>query len=308
MGQQRTAWHVGFFRVVEQRRPSCFEVTAEFPFGTLPQRADILLVRRLDVPADDRSARVLRRLWPHVRRDGIVEYKSPAAPYARRDLVVLLGYGCQHFVTSTSRLPHRSDLLLALVVAHTTPSLTEDIAALGWRRTPSHGGYSRLVGTPFPTWIVELDSVSVAERDALVGVFGTRSDRDDDAFQWCYDNMMQLREKASPKDLVGFDEMVSRFLEALTPEQRLAGLAPDQVLPRFAPAERLAGLAPEQRLAGLAPEQRLAGLAPDQVFPWFAPEQLVLALPDDLLRALDPTALARLPDTVQQQIRKRLGR
>ena len=299
MGQQRTAWHVGFFRVVEQRRPSCFEVTAEFPFGTLPQRADILLVRRLDVPADDRSARVLRRLWPHVRRDGIVEYKSPAAPYARRDLVVLLGYGCQHFVTSTSRLPHRSDLLLALVVAHTTPSLTEDIASLGWRRTPSHGGYSRLVGTPFPTWIVELDSVSVAERDALVGVFGTRSDRDDDAFQWCYENLMQLREKASPTDLVGFDEMVARFLEALTPAQRLAGLAPDQVLPRFAPAERL---------AGLAPEQRLAGLAPDQVFPWFAPEQLVLALPDDLLRALDPTALARLPDTVQQQIRKRLGR
>ena len=281
MGQQRTAWHVGFFRLIEQRCPSCFEVTSEYPFGTLPQRADLLLVRRLDLPADDASARVLRRLWPEVRREGIVEYKSPASPYAHRDLLVLLGYGCQHFSASASRLPEHSDLLLALAVSHITPAITEDIQALGWRRRAPLGGYTRVVGGPFPLWIVELDRVSKKERDGLVGMFGTRRVRDSKVFQWCYENVMQLRQKASPADLVGFDEMVSRFLDVLTPAQRIAGLAP---------------------------EQRIAGLAPEQVLPRFAPEQLVLALPDDLLRGLDATALAQLPETVQSEIRRRLGR
>jgi hypothetical protein len=290
MAQQRTAWHVGFFRLIEQRRPKCFEVTSEYPFGTLPQRADLLLVRRLDLPADDASARVLRRLWPEVRREGIVEYKSPASPYAHRDLLVLLGYGCQHFSASADRLPEHSDLLLALAVSHITPAITEDIQALGWRRRAPLGGYTRVVGGPFPLWIVELDRVSRKERDGLVGMFGTRRVRDSAIFQWCYENVMQLRQKASPADLVGFNEMVSRFLDVLTPAQRLAGLAP------------------EQRLAGLTPEQVLPWFAPEQVLPRFAPEQLVLALPDDLLRGLDATALAQLPDTVQSEIRRRLGR
>ena len=147
-----------------------------------------------------------------------------------------------------------------------------------------------MVGGPFPLWIVELDRVSKKERDGLVGMFGTRRVRDRDVFQWCYENVMQLRQKASPADLVGFNEMVSRFLDVLTPAQRLAGLAP------------------EQRLAGLTPEQVLPWFAPEQVLPRFAPEQLVLALPDDLLRGLDATALAQLPDSVQSEIRKRLGR
>ena len=288
MAQQRTAWHVGFFRLIEQRRPKCFEVTSEYPFGTLPQRADLLLVRRLDLPADDASARVLRRLWPEVRREGIVEYKSPASPYAHSDLLVLLG--CQHFSASADRLPEHFDLLLALAVSHITPAITEDIQALGWRRRAPLGGYTRVVGGPFPLWIVELDRVSRKERDGLVGMFGTRRVRDSAIFQWCYENVMQLRQKASPADLVGFNEMVSRFLDVLTPAQRLAGLAP------------------EQRLAGLTPEQVLPWFAPEQVLPRFAPEQLVLALPDDLLRGLDATALAQLPDTVQSEIRRRLGR
>jgi hypothetical protein len=120
MGQQRTAWHVGFFRLIEQRRPSCFEVTSEYPFGTLPQRADLLLVRRL---------------WPEVRREGIVEYKSPASPYAHSDLLVLLG--CQHFSASADRLPEHFDLLLALAVSHMTPARDHGRHPFPWMTPPS---------------------------------------------------------------------------------------------------------------------------------------------------------------------------
>jgi hypothetical protein len=93
--------------------------------------------------------------------------------------------------------------------------------------------------------------------------------------------------------------MVSRFLDVLTPEE---------VLSRFAPAQRLEGLTPEQVLSRFAPEQVLSRFAPAQRLEGLAAGDLVLALPDDLLRGLDATALAQLPDTVQSEIRRRLGR
>jgi hypothetical protein len=55
----------------------------------------------------------------------------------------------------------------------------------------------------------------------------------------------------------------------------------------------------EQRLAGLAPEQRLAGLSPDQK---------VLAMPDDVIRALSAEYLATLSEATRAAIRARIGR
>jgi hypothetical protein len=49
----------------------------------------------------------------------------------------------------------------------------------------------------------------------------------------------------------------------------------------------------------LAPEQRLAGLAP---------EQAVLALPDEVLRALSDDFLEKLPEPIRATIRRRLDR
>ena len=70
-------------------------------------------------------------------------------------------------------------------------------------------------------------------------------------------------------ELEGYDEVVQKLLE---------------------------GLSPEQRLAGLAPEQRLAGLAPEQV---------VLTLPDEVLRALSDDYIATLPQPTQDAVRAR---
>ena len=49
----------------------------------------------------------------------------------------------------------------------------------------------------------------------------------------------------------------------------------------------------------IPPEQRLAGLAP---------EQAVLALPEEVLRALSHDFLENLPEPIRATIRKRLGR
>ena len=62
-------------------------------------------------------------------------------------------------------------------------------------------------------------------------------------------------------------------------------------------AKTLDAMPPEQRLAGLAPEQRLAGLDTAQV---------ILALPVEVLRMLSEEHLRSLPPDVQDTIRQRL--
>jgi hypothetical protein len=105
--------------------------------------------------------------------------------------------------------------------------------------------------------------------------------------------------KDEDKVIESFDQVMTRLLARLPPEQRLAGLAPEQ---------RLAGLAPEQRLAGLAPEQVLRSYAPEQRLAGLSEEQAVLALPDAMLRALSDEYLATLPEATRAAIRKRIGR
>src|SRR4029079_689838 len=75
MEPARTAWHLGFVNLIE------------------PPRADMLLVRRVGEPPRDDEAKVLRRLWPWVRTDTILEYRSPTRPPRKGDLLMLAAYG-----------------------------------------------------------------------------------------------------------------------------------------------------------------------------------------------------------------------
>ena len=92
------------------------------------------------------------------------------------------------------------------------------------------------------------------------------------------------------QDLEGYDEVVQRFLELLPPEKRLEGLRPADVMRSY------------------APEQRLEGLRPEQIVRTIGPEQVLPAMPDEILRALDPAFIEKLPEPTRSAIRKRLGR
>ena len=81
-------------------------------------------------------------------------------------------------------------------------------------------------------------------------------------------------------ELEGYDEVMQKMLDTLSPEQRVAGLSPEQVLSAF---------------------------APEQVLSAFAPEQVLLALPDVALRSLSEDYVATLPQPVQAVVRGRRG-
>ena len=91
--------------------------------------------------------------------------------------------------------------------------------------------------------------------------------------------------------------------KAIMKDAKIAKDAADKAL-----RDLLASLPPEVRLAGLDPQVRLAGLDPEEVLAHYKPQELLLALPDEALRALTDSYLATLPEHVRARIRARLAR
>ncbi len=289
-------WHLAFVSLIQDRAPPNFEVRSEERLTIEPQRADMLLLRRIGALKQDDQARVLRALWPLLGLVTILEYKSPAdSAFRPGDLLRLVGYGVLYDTAHLDALPKRDDLTLVLVVASVTPTLLAEIARMGWTLTPLGGGYGRLDGVVYTTFVVITDDVTETERDEYLRLFSHRRAEQGEALRWLNQFMRTTRMKQPHiEELPGYEELFQKLVDAMPPEKRLA------------PEQRLAGLAPEQRLAGLAPEQRLAGLAPEQRLAGLAPEALILALPVDLLRVLPEEYLRSFPGEVQEQIKKRL--
>jgi hypothetical protein len=304
----RDLWHLGFARLVRQRAPPGFLVRPEVPLSDEPQRADLILIRREDMPARDDHAELLRALWPHLRRDTVLEFKSPVRGFRRNDLKRLVSYGAQYHVLEDERLPYPAELTLALVIPSRNAALDDEIERMGWRLTLLGGGYGRIDGGVYTVLLALTDEVSEAERDDFLRIFSHHDCQTDEAAwwwrRWQAEDTMQDAEK-----MEGYDEMVQQFASGLTPEQALARLTPEKLRGHEETLKRfLSQLSPEQRLADLPPEQRLAGLSVEQRLADLSPAQRLLAGPDDALRALPDAYLDSLPSDVQLAIRKRVGR
>jgi hypothetical protein len=303
-------WHLAFVNLIEQRAPPSFEVQSEVRLSIEPQRADLLLLRRLGTPRKDEVARVLHWIWPRLAKVTVVEFKSPSkSSFHRGDLVRLWGYGPLYQATHIAEVPLRSDLTLLLVIPSLTPSLLEEIAAMGWTLSDLGGGYRRIDGAVYDLYVAVTDEVADAERDEFLRLFSRHHVTDPAATWWLQHWITERRTmKQNVEDIPGYEEMWQKIVDGAPLKVRLLGLPPEQVLSSFPAEQRLAGLPPEQRLAGLAPEQRLVGLAPEQRLVGLSLEQQLLALSDEVLRGLPDAYVSSLPPEVQQAIRKRIGR
>ncbi|HLM76225.1 MAG TPA: hypothetical protein VK459_26140 [Polyangiaceae bacterium] len=285
-------WHLAFVNLIQRRAPPNFEVQSEVRLTIEPQRADILLLRRIGIERQDHKALVLRRLWPRLARVTVLEYKSPVdSAFRPGDLLRLVGYGVLYHTAHLDELSEREDLTLVLVVASVTPTLLQEIERMGWTLTPLDGGYARIDGLMYTTHVVVIDEVTEAERDEYLRLFSHKPALPGKATLWLRQWMKETKMKQPDiEEVPGFKELfaksIAKAIQEMPLEERLEGLAPEQ---------RLAGLAPEQVLGAF--EKRLAGLAPEQV---------VLALPLELLRALPEEYLRSLPAEIQEQVRKRL--
>jgi hypothetical protein len=282
-------WHLAFANLIQHRAPPSFEVQTEVRLNIEPQRADMLLLRRIGVAAADDQAQVLRTLWPRLGLVTVLEFKSPiASSFRPGDLLRLWGYGVLYDTAHLDELPGPQDLTLALVVASITPTLLAEIARMGWTCSPLVGGYGRIDGAVYTIHLVVTDEVTESERDEYLRLFSHREIEQGEASRWLQQWMKETRmTQPNIDDLPEFEEMFKKTLDKLQRER----------LEQLSPEERMVGLSPEQVLSAFAPEQRVAGLAT---------EDLVPALPVDMLRALPEEYLRSLPSEAQEAIRKRL--
>jgi hypothetical protein len=266
-------WHLSFVNLVQQRAPPNFEVQSEVRLSLEPQRADILLLRRVSEARRDGDAQVLRAIWPWLARVTIVEFKSPVrSSFRPGDLVRLWSYGGQYQAAHMDDLPTRADLTLLLVIPSLTPTLRGEIDRMGWTLVPLGRGYSRIDGAVYTLFVAVTDEVTLAEKDDFLGMFSHHPVTNSAVNWWFRSWTKETTVKQKIKDIPGYDEMREKLFDCWSPE------------------ERLAGLAPEERLAGLAPEQ------------------VVLALPVEMLRVLPDDYLRSLPPDIEQTIRHRIAR
>jgi len=288
MSAPRTLWHLMLYALLDERRPSAFEVRFEVPLSKEPQRADFLLLRRTK-EGDVSDARVLRRLWGLIREQALVEYKSVSASLEPGDLTKLLGYGAQYASLNRDRLKHKQDLLLVLLVPSMTPTLKDELSFLDAKLGRAKAGYAPIEGLCFPAYAVFVDEVALVERDRLVGMFGHGTSLEGtDRWWWIHHlwNREGVMANVNPEDMEGYDELTAKFLASLPVELRLKGLAPKDRLKGLAPKDRLKGLAPEDRFEGLTPKDRLKGLAPEDRFEGLATDEL-RAMLEELRRRLN---------------------
>ncbi len=255
----RGLWHLAFAQLVTSRAPACFEVQSEVRLSIEPARADILLLRRKDVPQDDRGAALLPVLWPLLGRVTILEFKSPSRSSLRAgDLLRLFAYGFTYDSAHTSELPERADLSLVLVLPQITPTLRKEVERLGHAIDAIGGGYFRLVGAPYAAYIVVTDEVSAAEHDEFLQLFSHRLPKPGTAISW-FGTFAAEKVMKNPemKEEFDQDEALRNLARMFPVEFWMEGVPPEEICRRLTVQQLLAGLTPEKLVdlvAHLPPE------------------------------------------------------
>jgi hypothetical protein len=240
----RTAWHVWFAIFVKETAPPDTEVRFEVVLTAEPQRGDLLLVRRGELRSGE--AKALRGLWPLLRGDTILEYKSFAWPLRPGDLARLQGYGAQYFAAEIGKRAFElAELSLVLVVAKRTPTLTAELARMGWTMTAISTGYARIVGSGYAVYLVVLAEVAQAEKDEIAALFsGPRWTGEQLAWWWRHH--AGSMEDVSVEQTEDYEQIIREIVDHLTLEQRLAGIAPLSVdVLRVLPEEYIRSLSVE---------------------------------------------------------------
>ncbi|WP_437321169.1 hypothetical protein [Sorangium sp. So ce385] len=172
------------------------------------------------------------------------------------------------------RLSSYRELTLVLVVASITRTLVRELDEMDWTLARLGGGYGRIDGAVYTTYLVVTDEVAEAEQDDFLRIFSHRPVLGPEARQWLRQWVRPAKEGTMQdvEEMEGDDEMLQELLDSLPIERRLAGLTL------------------EQRLAGLPPAYQL------------------LALSDEVLHGFPDEYLRSLPAEVQDAIRRRIGR
>jgi hypothetical protein len=292
-----TAWHPMLVALLENYLQSGYKLVPELLLTRLPQRIDIVVIRKTEEPAGEPLK--IRTILGYLGLHTLIEHKGPTDTLAAEDALVLLGYAMQYM--RLSKLKEPADVRLMVVADRISEAFVKQIQRHGGSFARFDVGLWRGEVAGFTIHGVEAgDAYKHGRADGLLYAFSKahleKMDMHvlrglDDEELAVYRNLYQqveqfrrLRGEHAMKDLEELRRAGAKFRAELT-EEALANATPEQLLARLTPEQRLARLTPEQRLADLTPEQRLADLTPEQIA--------------DLI--------ARLPPEVRETVKKQIS-
>ncbi|HWN68991.1 MAG TPA: hypothetical protein VNM90_15240 [Haliangium sp.] len=243
-----TAWHPLFYGLMDEGAPPGLEIRTEIVLSQQPRRADLLLLRREDMPRRDGEARVLRGLWPLLGPVTLAEFKAPKSGYRRRDLLRLIGYGVQYNELNMKDLAGPAELMLALLTPAETPSLRAAIDYMGWGLERLGNGYAQVAGAWYTTFVAFIDEVCEAERDDILRLFSRHRSQTVEGARWLNARCGSRNIMEKLRELEGYEDVMELLASMHTPEELLRYYDPEEVVKHLKPEERLAGLEPEEIL------------------------------------------------------------
>ena len=320
MSARKTAWHPPFTGWLLEASPRWTAVRGEVNLTSEPLRIDDVIELRADHPRDPAdTGRTLHGLWALFLAVCLLEYKSPARPFRRGDLHMLLAYGMLWLAERQAR-PRQPDgshserlsaheVTLALAVPSINDALRDELLDLGLVLPHSNTGYYVVTGLPQPLVVVDLSVVAEHEDDDVLRWFAGQRVRTLATRRWVGQHHNRkddaMSTQATP-DLEGYEEFAKEYLSQFSLEERLAGLKPEDIAHALKPEDVVRAFKPEDIAHALKPEDLAHALKPEDRLVDLAPAQVVLALPLEVLRALSPAYLATLPEDVQATVRARL--
>ncbi|MGH7202121.1 MAG: hypothetical protein ACREJB_16065, partial [Planctomycetaceae bacterium] len=249
-GKRRTWWHPLLVRLLEWRLGGAYEVHDEVSVGTIPLRADIVLLRResgeLSAEAREELAALIEllNLWT------LIEFKGPTDALERGDLDRL--FGIAHLFCSQQAEPiDAADLSLIILAPALTQPFLEDLARRRLSIEEQRPGVHRVESPMFTTWIIETDRITgpgepiltlfsrvfLRERRRIMEELSTGGH--EIVLQYVMQQVQQFHTlgegfamqhtETQQMDRL-LQEYRKKFLEQLSSEERLEGLSPEEIL------------------------------------------------------------------------------
>jgi hypothetical protein len=256
-GKARTWWHPLLVRLLEHSLSPGFEVRDEVSVGTLPLRADIVLIRREQSDLLEAARSQIPALLRRLNRWTLIEFKSPVDSLQRGDLDRLLGVA-HLFCGQQPDPPDSEEMSLVILAPSVTDAFEADVRIRGMTQFREEEGVLRIDGGLFPLWLLESDHLWGPEEPVMAVV-----------------SRVFLQQGKSIMDVVrglGSDPILLYAIQQIEQFKRLGGdfmvqhtHTPEMDQEYAALKEAFVrSLSLEERLADLSLEERLAGLSAEQ--------------------------------------------
>lgn len=293
----RTIWHPIFYTIIRKTHPRGYRVQYEVPLGTLPPRADVLIIRK--VSAKVGRIQRLPSLYSRLGEHTLLEYKGATSGCEGADVGVLLGYGSLY---ASQRKLEVSSVVLMLLASRLEGRVKKVLEERdsGLREVEAGVWEGRLAGHIF--YFFELEEVGRSQVKNEVLRMATREMLDE-----------EFTLKGLTKETAALYYEIGHALkgpahyreEDMEGQKRLEksyGRGLEKVLSKFPVKVRLAGLSPEDRMAGLSPMDRMAGLEPQEVMARYSTlDRLAGLSPMDRLAGLSADEIRFLMQTFQAE-------